>query len=166
MAVIARTKIMIQDDLLKPWPKAKIHFTGKKPERFYKEIPQLLQAVFRVHPGEIQEKKFSWKKGDPEKFSVKWEMDKSLDRNTYYMVVVDLKGQTSKGQGSADIVVEGAMRTEYPQDTVWERSLLYEFLRMTWHRLFYGSKRDQMLRDGRKLIGVFLEDLKRLTHTE
>ena len=97
MAVIARTKIMIQDDLLKPWPKAKIHFTGKKPERFYKEIPQLLQAVFRVHPGEIQEKKFSWKKGDPEKFSVKWEMDKSLDRNTYYMVVVDLKGQTSKG---------------------------------------------------------------------
>ncbi|MEM5804717.1 MAG: hypothetical protein QXU82_02620 [Candidatus Aenigmatarchaeota archaeon] len=161
--VIARTKMVIQDDLLKPWPKATVSYAGPNAERFYKEIPKLLQSVFRVHPGDIQEKKFSWSKGEPEKFSVKWEMDKNLDRNSYYQVTVELKGTGGK-EGKAEIVVDGALRTEYPQDTVWERSLLYEFLRVFWHRIFYWSKREQMIREGSRLLAVYLENLKRLAH--
>jgi hypothetical protein len=164
--VIARTKMVIQDDLLKPWPKATIQYAGPDPSRFYKEIPKLLQAVFRVHPGEIQEKKFSWSKGETEKFGIKWEMDKNLDRNSYYQVVVELKGSESKGEGKADMIIDGALRTEYPQDTIWERSLLYEFLRIAYHKMFYWSKREQMIREGSRLLATFLEDLKRLAHSK
>jgi len=69
----------------------------------------------------------------------------------------------SKGHGKADIEVEGALRTEYPQDTMWQKSLFYEFLRMAWHTMFYASKRDEYLRDGRVLLSFFVDQLKAMT---
>ncbi|MBU5557755.1 MAG: hypothetical protein QW751_01935 [Candidatus Aenigmatarchaeota archaeon] len=161
--VFARTKIMIHDDLLRPRPRMTIHFSGPDPARLYHEIPHILASVWRVSEHQIHERKFSWSKGDPEKFKISWEATKDLDRFSYYMIVVNLEGTSSKGFGNATIQVEGALRTEYPQDTIWERSLFYEFLRMTWHTVFYKSKRDTYFEEGRRLLSTFIEDLKALT---
>ena len=161
--VWARTKLMIHDDLLKPLPKMYIRFSGPNPEKFYKEIYNLIVMSFRVPEHAIQERDFSWSKGDPEKFSAKWEVNKDLDKFSYYWLSIDLDGEVSKGHGKANIVVEGALRTEYPQDTVWQKSLLYEFLRMFWHTTFYSSKRDEYMREGRRLLSLFLDQLKALS---
>lgn len=158
--VWARTKLMIHDDLLRPLPRMTIKFSGPNPEKFYKEIYNLVVMSFRVPEHSIQEKEFSWNKGDPEKFTVKWEIAKDLDKFSYYWIVIDLNVEMSKGHGKADIAVEGALRTEYPQDTIWQKSLLYEFLRMTWHNVFYGSKRNEYLEEGRRLLSFFLDQLK------
>jgi hypothetical protein len=161
--VWARTKLMIHDDLLKPLPRMTIRFSGPNPEKFYKEIYNLIVMSFRVPEHSIQERDFSWTKGDPEKFSARWEVNKDLDKFSYYWIDVALSGEMSKGHGKADITVESALRTEYPQDTIWQKSLLYEFLRMTWHSLFYGSKRDEYMREGRRLLSFFLDQLKAMT---
>lgn len=161
--VISRTKLLIHDDLLKPRPRMTISFTGTHPERFYHEIPKLLATVFRVGEEAIQEKKYYWSKGEPEKFKISWEVNKDLDKFSFYWIVIDFEGTVSKGSGSASIVIEGALRTEYPQDTVWEKSILHEFLRLLWHKTVYFSKRDEYLKEGRRLLGIFIEDLKGLT---
>ena len=161
--VWARTKLMIHDDLLKPLPKMNIKFTGPNPERFYKEMYNLIAMTFRVPEHAVQEKEFTWSKGDPEKFVIKWEVNKDLDKFSYYWISIDLNGEISKGHGKADISVECALRTEYPQDTIWQKSLLYEFLRMTWHTLFYASKREEYSKEGRRLISFFLDQLKAMT---
>ncbi len=164
--VIARTKLTIHDDLLRPWPKVIINYKGPDPKRIYTEVPNLLATVFKVHTGQIQEKKSYWQKGDPERFKVSWEMHKDLDKWSFYIIKVDLDGEISKGVGYASITIDGALRTEYPQDTIWEKSLLYEFLRMMWHRMFYEKKREEYLKEGKRLIATFVEELKRLTHGE
>ena len=46
--VWARTKLMIHDDLLRPLPKMTIKFTGPNPEKFYKEIYNLVVMSFRI----------------------------------------------------------------------------------------------------------------------
>jgi hypothetical protein len=161
--VWARTKLMIHDDLLKPLPRMKINFVGSNPEKFCKEIYDMLLATFRVSEHSIQEKEFQVVKGDPEKFKIKWEVNKDLDKFSYYWIAVELSGEVSKGHGKADITIEGALRTEYPQDTFWQRSLLYEFLRMIWHSTFYSSERDEYLREGRVLLSLFINQLKILT---
>lgn len=161
--VVARTKLMIHEDLLRPSPIMRIHYTGKNPERFYKEIPGLLRTVFRISEQQIQEKKFVWSKGDPEKFKVEWELNKDLDKFSYLFVEVILEGETSKGEGTADVIIAGALRTEYPQDSVWERSIVYEFFRTAWHNIFYHSKTSRYYREGRRLIGLFIEKVKELT---
>jgi len=165
--VFARTKLLIQDDLMRPRPVFRINYTGPRPTKLYKEIPEILASVFRVHVGQIQEKQISWTKGDPEKFRVLWEMDKDIDRFTYVMIELELDGSESKGVGSAKLSLkDGILRTEYPQDTVWERSLLYELLRVFWSKVFYWHKREQYIRDGRRQIAEFIEEVKKVMHEQ
>lgn len=161
--VWARTKLMIHDDLLRPLPRMTIKFTGPNPEKFYKEIYNLVVMSFKIPEHSIQEKEFTWHKGDPEKFSVAWEINKDLDKFSYYWLSIKLNGEVSKGNGKAEIEVEGALRTEYPQDTYWQKSLLYEFLRMTWHSVFYASQRDEYLKEGRRMLSFFVDQLKTMT---
>jgi hypothetical protein len=161
--VIARTKLMIQDDLLRPRPAFRIKYTGPNAARLYEEIPHLLAAAFRTQTGEVQEKKISWTKGETEKFTILWELNKDVDKFSYYYIELELAGSESKGYGSATISLkDGTLRTEYPQETQWERSLLYEVLRMVYHTLFYERKRDFWIRDGRRQLSVFVDELKRL----
>jgi len=161
--VWARTKLMIHDDLLRPVPKMIVCYEGPNPEKFYKEIYNLILLTFRVSEHSVQEKEFHWFKGTPEKFKIKWEVNKDLDKFSYYWIEIALSGEVSKAHGKVDISVEGALRTEYPQDTFWQKSLLYEFLRMIWHSTFYASKRDEFLREGRLLLSSFVNELRVLT---
>ena len=161
--VFARTKLMMHDDLLRPRPRMTIHYSGADPERFYTEIPRLLVSVWRISEHQIHERKITWSKGDPETFKVSWEANKDLDKFSYYVLSVNLEGSFSKKYGTAIITIEGALRTEYPQDTIWERSLLYEFMRMTWHSVFYKSMRDGYFEEGRRLLSTFITDVKSLT---
>jgi len=161
--VWARTKIMIHDDLLRPIPKMIIRYEGHNPEKFYKEIHDLILVTFRVSEHSVQEKEFHWFKGTPEKFKIKWEVNKDLDKFSYYWIQVSLDGEVHKTKGKANISVEGALRTEYPQDTYWQRNLLFEFLRRIWHVTFYSGKRDEYLREGRRMLSMFVNELKVLT---
>ena len=161
--VVARTKLMIQDDLLRPRALMTISFKGPDPEKFYREIPALLISAFKAHEDQIQEKKFAWHKGEPDRFKIDWELNKDLDRFSYYHIEIKLEGHTEKKQGIAEVTVAGTLRTEYSQDTFWEKSLLYEFLRMTWHQFFYAPKRDGFIREGRRIMSMFIDDLKKLT---
>ena len=161
--VWARTKLMIHDDLLRPVPKMIMNFESREPKKFYKEIYNLLVTNFRVQEHSVQEKEFHWAKGNPEKFKIKWELDKDLDKFSYYWIEVSLEGEASKSGGKVKVEIEGALRTEYPQDTMWQKSLLYEFLRMLWHSTFYSSKRDDYLREGRYLLSSFINELRVLS---
>ncbi len=162
--VWARTKLLIQDDLLLPRNKFVINYQGPEPVKFYAEIPRLISSVFKVGDESLHEKKISWTHGEPEKFKVSWEATKELDSFSYYVVAVELDGSQAKGAGNAKIVIEGYLRTEYPQDTVWQKSIIYEMLRIFWHKKFYNAKRNEYLKEGRRLMTLLVEELKRLTH--
>jgi hypothetical protein len=164
--VWARTKLMIQDDLLRPLPNITMRIEGHNPQKFYKEIYNLMMVNFRVSEHSIQEKEFNWSKGNPEKFKIKWQVQKDLDKFSYYWIEITLEGELSKSAGKVKIVVDGSLRTEYPQDTFWEKSLLYEFLRMLWHSTFYSSKRDEFLREGRLLLSSFINELRALASVQ
>jgi hypothetical protein len=108
----------------------------------------------------MQEKKFDWHKGETEKFSMTWEVDKDLDRFSYLWIEVKLDGHVSKSKGEADVSIEGAIRTEYPQDTIWEKSLFYEMLRMLWHSTFYHGKRAEYVKEARRMMSNFIRGFK------
>lgn len=161
--VWAKTKLMIHDDLLKPLEMMTIHYKGSNPDKFYKEIPLLLQHVFRVHKHNIQEKKIKWEKGDPENIKVEWEVEKDLDNFSYYYMEIILTIKKSKGEGTAVIEFGPVLRTEYPQDSMWQRSLFYEMMRVFWHKTSYNAKRDKYMKEGRRLSTLFIQKLKELT---
>ncbi|MCD6477223.1 MAG: hypothetical protein J7K26_03665 [Candidatus Aenigmarchaeota archaeon] len=156
----AKTKLLIHDDLLRPLPETTIELGNVDVEKLYKEIPKLAMSVFKLSEDQIQEKEFKWQKGEATKIKVKWELDKDLDKFSYYWIEIKMSGSVSKSAGNIKITISPALRTEYPQDTWWHRSLFYEILRMFWHTVFYTSKRDQYKKEGRRLVILFIDKIK------
>jgi len=160
MPLPVRTKLVIAEDLLRPRASIVLQYAGPEPERFYSEIPKLLQTIFRTPEGAIQEKNLTVSHGETKKLSCAWELVKDLDRFSYYNINVKLSLTSSKGVGNASISIDGALKTEYPQETYFEKTILYEFLRMLYTRFFYASKREEYYKEGQRLISQFVDELK------
>lgn len=159
--VWARTRLLIWDYIFEPVKRIKINYVGPSPESYYKKTNELIRTVFNVPDAYVQEKEYSWEKGEEaEKFEIAWEVNKLLDMFSYITIEISLKGFVSKGQGRANIVMRPRLITEYPQDTVWQNSIVYEMLRRFWHKIFYHQRRMEFLNMGKELVVTFENSLK------
>lgn len=155
--VFARTKLVLEDNCFEEEPgRVAIKLSGIRTEKIYENMFELIKSVFNVTDSDIQETAYSWTKSkEREKFSVVWWVHKDLDPFSYLYVSFKLKGQSEGEEGSASIEARGLLRSEYPQDTVWQRSLFYEMMRTFWHRVFYHKKREEYAEECRHSIILF-----------
>jgi hypothetical protein len=151
--VWARTKLLIWDYVFEPVKDIKIDYSGPHPERFYKKIREIIKTVLNVPDAYVQEKSYSWDKGkDVEKFEVDWEVNKVLDTFSYITIEMSWKGFSAGGEGKMDVKIKPRLITEYPQDTVWQNSIVYEMVRRFWHKHFYHRKRMEYLNFAKELV--------------
>src|SRR3989344_3048730 len=159
--VWARTGLLIWDYICEPVKRIKINYVGPQPDKFYKEVNKLIRTVFNVPDAYVQEKEYSWEKGEEaEKFDIDWEVNKMLDTFSYITVEITLKGFVSHDHGKAAIVLRPRLITEYPQDTVWQNSIVYEMLRRVWHKFFYHQRRMEYLAMGKEMVVTFENSVK------
>jgi hypothetical protein len=166
--VFARTKLVLQDNCFEEEPGiVEIKYVGPNPQKLYKKVYELMKSIFKVPDSMIQEEKYNWGKGATEKFTVRWWVHKDLDRFSYLWIRFDLGGSGDEKRGNASIAVKPMLRSEYPQDTIWQRSLFYEMLRTFWHRVFYHKRREEYAEECRHLtvffqkkIGEFFKELR------
>ena len=159
--VFARRKLAIQDKVYHPRRQIKLSYSGKMSNDMYDFIRNLLEKSYMVPEEDIQEKSFETKKLDGgEKVGVKWELVKDMDRFSYIRVTVGATITTVKGNGNVSVILDPVLRTEYPQDSVWQRSVFYEFMRMLWHRAFYADKREDYLAEGREMTNNFVKTMR------
>jgi hypothetical protein len=170
--VYARTKLLMQDNCYEEEPgEVMMKYVGPNPQKLYEKAWELLKSVYNVPDSSIQEEKYNWGKGEKtEKFKVRWWVHKDKDAFSYIFVRVDVSGEGDEHSGTASIKMKPYMRTEYPQDTVWQRSLFYEMIRTIWHNTFYARKRDEYTEECRHLTTYFqkrvMEFFKELRETK
>ncbi len=160
--VWARSKLLIWDYLFLPVKTIRITYAGKTPEKFYLKIQELLKFVFDIPDSYVQERDYTWEKlADMDRFEIRWDAYKVLDVFSSVIAEVELKGFTANGEGKVAITIRNArLITEYPQDTLWQKSFPYEFLRRFWHRLFYHHKRMEYINMGKEIVVRFEQSLK------
>jgi hypothetical protein len=159
--VWARTRLLIWDYIFEPVKRIKINYTGPSPDKFYSKINELIRTVFNVPDAYVQEKEYTWEKGEEaERFEIKWEVNKLLDMFSYITMEISLNGFSAKGNGRVAMVIRPRLITEYPQDTVWQNSIVYEMLRRVWHKFFYHQKRMEFLNMGKELVVTFEKGIK------
>jgi hypothetical protein len=165
--VFARAKIMIHDYCLEEKPVAlTLNYTGPNPQLAIKKYVELLKLVFRVSDSEIQEKIFNWdRSGKEEKFYIEFEVRKDLDKITYIFVQGILDGSIRPSEefgkeGHVRIRIRGAIRAEYPQDTFWQKSIVYEFFRVLYHKLIYVGLWEKYMADCREMLKLFIDEMK------
>jgi len=162
--VFARTKLVLEDNCFEEEPGSiELKYIGPNPTKLYHEVYELIRSVFGVPEGYVNETQSNWGKTKTgEKFKVRWWIHKDMDVYTYLFIRVDLAGEGNEKEGWATIKIKPIMRTEYPQDTIWQRSILYEMLRTFWHRTFYYRKREQYADHCRRATIMFQNKLKEL----
>ncbi|MBL7206265.1 MAG: hypothetical protein ISS36_01560 [Candidatus Aenigmarchaeota archaeon] len=162
--VFARTKLVLQDNCFEEDPgSVELRLVGPNVSKLYNEVYELIKAVFNATDADIQETMHNWGKIEKgEKFKVRWWLHKDLDLFSYFYISFDLSGQQSGKSGNAVIKVKGVLRSEYPQDTIWQRSLFYEMMRTFWHRAFYHKKREEYNEECRHSISFFEKKLKEI----
>jgi hypothetical protein len=147
MPIFARAKLTIEEDCLLPSPKIWLTYSGPNPQKAYAKIMEILKTNLQMKPENIQERDFKWDRGTvPEKFSGSIEAFKDFDRFTYMLMWIDFNGEVRPSkefgkEGTFKVSLDSVIRTDYPQDTVWERSLVYEIFRTFWHKAFYQERR-------------------------
>jgi hypothetical protein len=168
MPVFARTKLLISDDCMKPpgQPSLTLKYSGPNPQNIYSKSKEIATTLWALEPGAIQEKESNWDRtGLGEKFSIKMEITKDLDQFTFLFMKLDIEGEAKPNrqfgkEGSASVKIESSIRTEYPQDTVFQRSIFYEFWRVFFHKFVYEDKRKKYLQDCKEETIRFQEELK------
>lgn len=173
MPIFARTKLVIHEDCLEvpgsPLPGKKfltLEYSGPNPQVAYYYVKKLLSQVTKVPESEIIERDFTWsKEGDTESFSVSFDVIKDMDRFSFIQISVSMKGEIKKSkemgkEGSLKVNIDGALRTEYPQDTLWQRSLLYEIFRAFYHKFIYEDSRKKYKQECLNLINQIYSSLK------
>jgi len=160
--VFARSKMVLEDNCFAEEPGGvEMRFVGPNVTKIYSKMYDTIKAVFRVSDSDVQETDYSWgktEKGD--KFKVRWWMHKDMDMFSYLYIRFDLAGEGSVELGNAKLGVRGLIRSEYPQDTVWQRSLFYEMMRTFWHRVFYHRKREEYAEECRHSTVLFMNKMK------
>lgn len=142
--VYARTKLLMQDNCFPKDPgDVSIRYVGPNTQRIYQRFYDMIKSTLNVPDSAIQEERFNWGKGITEKYKVQWFVHKDVDQFTYLYFKIAINAEGDEKAGNATIRIKPYLRTEYPQDTLWQRSLFYEFFRTFWHRLFYHKKREE-----------------------
>jgi hypothetical protein len=173
MPIFARTKLIIHEDCLEvpgtPLPSREflsLEYNGPNPQIAYYQIKKILSQVMKVPESEVVERDFSWDKStEEEKFSVSFEVIKDLDRFTFIRVTLSMKGKIKPSkefgkEGSLRVDVDGVLRTEYPQDTLWQRSLIYEIFRTFYHKFIYEETRKKYKQQCVELLYQIYSNIK------
>ena len=166
--VWARTKLLIWEYIFEPAKDIRIGMTTKSAGSFYKKVNELIRTVFNVPDAYVQEKAYNWERSEEsDKFEIEWEVNKILDKYSYLNIEVELKGFASKaaGDGKISLRIKPRLITEYPQDTVWQQSIVYEMMRRFWHKLYYHKKRMEYLNFGKEVVTSFESSIKHYSET-
>jgi len=165
MPIFARTKMLVEDDCIRQ-KIILLDYHGPNPQDIYKQVRALLKSIFKVDDNEIEEKFFDWDRSKPEeKFRIHFILSKDIDYYSHYNVEVELKGKAFPSkefgkEGEAHIEIEAMLRTEYPQDTFWQKSIFHELFRVVFHNVIYRSERLKMLEECKELTMKFYNELK------
>ena len=162
--VFSRSKLLMEDNCFTEEPSdVSLKINAPNPAKMYKKSYEAIKAIFRVSDSDIQETAYNWAKtAKGDKFKVRWWMHKDMDLFSYLFIRFDIAGDGSPTAGSFSITISALLRTEYPQDTIWQRSLFYEVLRTFWHRMFYHKKREQYAEECRHSVVVYADKIKEL----
>lgn len=166
MPVFAKTKLTIEDTCMPPRAIVELSYSGPDPDKIYPKVLDILRAKLAVPEHLIQEKEYEWDRSKlPEKFSMSIEAIKEFDRFSYMLLKIKIKGSVKPSkelgkEGEAKVEIEGVVRTEYPQDSLWERSILYELLRTIYHKTVYQQRFLRFKEECRKAMLALQDELK------
>ena len=126
----------------------------------YSELKDILERGYKFT--RVQEKDFRHHK-DMGRVEAKIICRKEMDKYTEVQLVIRPIFEIADDGESAQIELRtrGLVVTEYPEETSFQKSLVYITLRGIWDKLFYGWARGEWKEDAEELVEEVHADIRR-----
>lgn len=129
------------------------------PQAVYPEIKEILISRCKLAPNRINERVYDHTKGDPEKIHIFLEAWKNKDKYTriLYELEIDIilkhvNRPNVKYVGDLDIEIKGTVETNYPQQNVLQKSIVWSAFRAFYEKALYGDLRQEYMEDCKKYV--------------
>lgn len=138
------------------------------PQDVYTEFVDILRMRCNIDKDDINEKKYEHeKKGETESIYVEVESFKPLDKFSQIVIEADItidmrpaSGEEYDYVGDLEIDVEGNVRTEYPQESALQKSILWHAFRVFYEKVLYGDIKENYMKKCNKYMRRIRDELK------
>lgn len=136
------------------------------PHKVYAEIEDIIE--YRIGIEDINEEKYEHKKGGKEEeVHVEIEAVKPLDKFTKIVISVEIDTTLKPVHkedieyiGNIEIEAEGKVRTEYPQETALQKSILWDAFRSFYEKTLYGDIKENYMKMCNKYMRTLRDEIK------
>lgn len=163
-------KIILKDDCRKL--PIEFLYEGPNVHVVYPALKELIADILIVPPENIHEKSFSLSRsGNSEKIKTTFEAIRQLDNFTYmfFEVSANIEKKPSEqfeSEGKVFVKIKGKLITELPQETIWQRSFIFQFIWAAAYHFWYRRQREKYLEECKELMFRLEKSLKKLLRVE
>lgn len=138
------------------------------PQDAYNEYVEILMLRCNIDKNHINEVRYQHdRQGDVEIIRSKIKAFKPMDKfsELYFKAKFKIEMRPSKSEeyeyvGDLRIDVEGRVRTEYPQKSAIQRSLIWHAFRAFYEKVLYGDVKENYMRKLNKYMRTIRDELK------
>lgn len=138
------------------------------PHNIYSEIMNILVDRINISKNDINEEKYEHSKKEVEKVHTEIEATKPMDKFTSIVLEIEINmtlkpihKEEIEYVGDLSIQIAGFVRTDYPQDTALQKSILWNAFRSFYEKALYGDIKGDYMNLCTKYVRNLRDELKR-----
>ncbi|MEM5816083.1 MAG: hypothetical protein QXL14_03495 [Candidatus Aenigmatarchaeota archaeon] len=136
-------------------------YEGPNISMLAKNIKKIISSALEVKEEDIKESAFSLSRGEKEKMKADYKLTKLIDRNCYYRFEISVYYECNvEDVGKFEASIKGALYFELPQETAFQRSLLYHFFFSLYWNFFYSDVIKKYQENGKEYLKRFISYLE------
>lgn len=138
------------------------------PQKAYNEIVDILMMRCDIDKDDIDEGKYEHsREGETEIIHSEIEAVKPFDKFSEVVIEVELdiemrpvKGEEYDYVGDLEVELKGKVRTDYPQENILQKSMIWHAMRVFYEKLLYNDVKEVYKNKVNKYVRILRDDLK------
>lgn len=129
-----------------------------------KNLKKIISSALEIREEDVKESSFNLSRGEKEKMSAEYKINKKLDPYCYYRFEIKSFYEADiNDTGKFELSIKGSLYFELPQETFFQRSVFFHFFFSLYWNLYYSNIVGKYIEEGRNCLTKLINLLKTQT---
>jgi len=136
-------------------------YEGPNVSNLAKNIKKIISSALEVLEDDIKESNFSLSRKEKETLKASYAINKVIDSNCYYRFEIDVSYEVDANDyGKFSSKIKGSLYFELPQETSFQKSILFHFFFSLYWNFYYSKIVDKYIEQGKQYLNRYIDLLK------
>ncbi|MEM5824636.1 MAG: hypothetical protein QXW04_01225 [Candidatus Aenigmatarchaeota archaeon] len=136
-------------------------YEGPNISMISKNFKKIVSSAFEIKEEDIKESFFNLTRGEKEKMSAEYKLNKKIDSFCYYRFEIRISYEADiNDNGKFETSIKGSLYFEVPQETSFQRSIFYHFFFSLYWSFYYSKIVEKYVEEGKGYLTKFINLLK------